>query len=86
MHAYPPRYTLHAHHAHTNMHAKVYTYTHCGRESYLIKFYFDKLNLFNFANKNVGVPNATNSRGTKKIRVPKSTQIVFDVGVVSHNK
>ena len=85
MHAHPPQHT-HAHHAHTHdsMYAKVYTCTHCGRKGHLAKFRYDRLNIFNFASKNIWVRKGTNSRGPKKFWVPRFTPIVFDVGVGSH--
>ena len=55
-HAHTPPHTSHAHHAHTHhnhMYARVFNYTHCGRKGHLAKFYFDRINNINFANKNV---------------------------------
>ena len=66
------------------MYARVYTCTHCGRKGHLAKFYFDRLNHLNFANKNVWVPIFTNPYGPKKIYVPKVTPTLFDIGVGSH--
>ena len=69
IHAHTPRHT-HAHHVHahtTHMYATVYTCTHCDRKGHLAKFYFDRLNSFNFANKNAWVPYATNPHEPKKI-------------------
>ena len=75
----------HAHHAHpTHMYARVYKYIHCGRKGHLAKFYFDRINHLNFANKNVWVSIISNHNGPKKIWVPKSQLLVFDVGVGSH--
>ena len=54
------------------------------RKDLLAKIYFDRLNSLNFANKNVWVLNVTNSRGPKKMWVPKSPPLVFDIGVSSH--
>ena len=78
---------IHAHtlrHAHALGHAHkcahVYSYSHYGRRGHLAKFYFDKLKV---SNSNVWVRNDTNFRGPKKIYVPKSTPIVFDVSVSS---
>ena len=51
---------------------------------WLAKFCFDRLNISNFANKNIWVPYNANPRGTKKIWVPKSPPLMFDVGVGSH--
>ena len=80
LHAHPPRHT-HAHHAHTHdfMYAGVYTCTHCDRMSHLAKFCFDRLNALNFASKNVWVRKGANPHGPKKVWVPKSIPISFDV-------
>ena len=84
MHAHNPWHT-HAHHAHTpHLYVKVYKYIHCGRKGHLVKFYFDRINSTNFANKNVWVPYNANSHEPKKIWVPKFSPLVFDVGVGSH--
>ena len=84
MHVHTPWHT-HAHHAHTpHLYARVYTCTHCGRKGYLAKFYFDRLNFFNFANKNLWVPIVSNPHGPKKLWVPKSPPLVFDVRVGPH--
>ena len=56
VHAHNPRHTYahYAHiHTHSQMHARVYKCTHCGRKGHLAKFYFDKINHVNFTNKNV---------------------------------
>ena len=58
--------------------------THCGRKSHLVKFCFNRINSSNFVNKNVWVSIATNPHGPKKIWVPKSASLVFDIGVGSH--
>ena len=86
IHTHTLQHTPHVHHAHTNhihMFARVYACTHCGHKGHLAKFYYDKINSINFANKNVWVWN-TNVLGPKKIWVSKSTPILFDVGVGSH--
>ena len=85
MHAHHTRHT-HAHHAHAHdsKYTHVYTCTHCGRKGRLAKFYYDRLNISNFANKFVWVRKGVNPHGPKKVWVPKSTPIVFDVGVGSH--
>ena len=57
--------------------------TLCGK-GHLAKFYFDRLNSLNFANKYVWVSNATNPHGPKKIWVPKFPPLIFYVGVGSH--
>ena len=77
-------YFAHHDHIHSHMHARVYKCTHCGRKGYLAKFCYDKVNSINFVNKNVWVPNKTNSLGPKRKWVPKSPPLVFDVGVGSH--
>ena len=58
--------------------------THCGLKGHLAKFYFDRLNISNFANKNVWIPIATNPRGPKKMWVTKFSPLVFYAGVGSH--
>ena len=85
MHAHHTRHT-HAHHAHTHdsMYAHVYTYTHCGRKVHHAKFCYDRLNTSKFANKFVWVRKDANPHGPNRVWVPKSTPIVFDVGVGSH--
>ena len=85
--AHPTRHIPHVHHDHTHSHmyARVYKCTHCGRKGHLAKFYFNKINHLNFTNKEVWVPFNTNPHGPKKkIWVPKSPPLVFDVGVSSH--
>ena len=81
----PSRHT-HAHHAHTHdsMYVNVYTCTHCGPTGQLAKFCYDRINVLNFANKFVWVRKDDNPHGPKKVWVPKSILIVFDVGVGSH--
>ena len=81
-------YIPHGIHMHTvitppHLYSRVYRCTHCGRKGHLAKFYFDRINLLNFANKNVWVPIASNPRGPKTIWVPKSPTLIFDVGVGS---
>ena len=85
IHAHKLRHA-HAHHAHTHdfMYANVHTCTHCGCTCHLVKFYYDKVNPINFANKNVWVSNKTNPLGPKRKWVSKSPPLVFDVGVGSH--
>jgi len=61
----------------------VYTCTHCDRKGYLTKFYFNKVNFINFANKNVWVHKSTNPQGHKKVWVLKGSPVLFDVGVSS---
>ena len=60
MHLHTPWHT-HAYHAHpTHMYVRVYKYTHCGHKGHLAKFCFDRIDLLNFANKNVWVPYVAN--------------------------
>ena len=56
IHAHPSRHT-HAHHAPTHdfMYVNVYTCAHCGCTGHLAKFYYDRINNSNFANKFVWV-------------------------------
>ena len=68
----------------THMYARVYKDTHCSLKCHLAKFCFDRINHLKFSNKNVWVPIITNPNGPKKIWVPKSLPLVFDVGVGSH--
>jgi len=53
-------------------------------QRHLAKFYFDRINLLNFANKNIQVPIASNPRAPKKIWVPKFSPLMFDVGMGPH--
>ena len=53
-------------------------------QGHLVKFYYDKVNTINFANKNVWVPYNANPRGPKRKWVPKFSPFVFDVGAGSH--
>jgi len=69
---------------HDSMYARVYTCTHCGCKGHLAKFYYDKLNAFNFTSQNVWIRRGTNPYGSKKVWVSKFIPISFDVGVVSH--
>jgi len=67
------------------MYARVYKYTHCGRKGHLVKFFFDRINSYKFANKNISASIVSNPyEPKKKIWVPKSSPFVFDVGVGSH--
>ena len=85
LHAHHPRHTHASHvHVHNTMYAHVYTCIHCGRTGHLTRFCYDRLNLLNFANKNVWVPYDANPHGPKRKWVPKSSPLVFDVGVGSH--
>ena len=85
MHAHPSRHT-HASNVHTHdtIYANVYTCTHCERTDHLTKFCYDKLNISNFVSKYVWVGKGANLGGSKKVWVPKSIPISFDVGMGSH--
>ena len=61
----------------------MYKSTHYGRTGHLAKFYFDRINILNFANKHVWVRKGANPGGPKKVWVPKSIPISFDVGMHS---
>ena len=69
---------------HDTMYAHVYTCTHCGRTAYLAKFCYDRIHDSIFANKYVWIRKCVNPHGLKKVWVPKSTPILFVVGVGSH--
>ena len=85
MHAHKSRHTHASHvHTHNTLYAHVYTCTHCGRKGHLAKFYFDKIHDVNLANKFVWVRKGANSHESKRVWVPKTTPILFDVGVGSH--
>ena len=85
MHADKPRNTYASHaHTHDAMYVHMYTCTHCGRKGHLKKFCYDRSSTSNFANKFVRVRKCANPYGPKKIWVPKSAPILFDVGVSSH--
>ena len=45
------------------------------------KICYDRLNVSNCASQNVWVKKGANSRGPKKIWIPRSTPIVFDIGM-----
>ena len=76
---------IHAHHAHTHdLYANVYTCIHCGRTGHLAKFCYDRIYISNFTNKFVWVRKGANPHRPKKVWVPKSIPVVFDVGLVSH--
>ena len=83
LHVHPSRHT-HAHHGHNhNMYAHVYTCTHCGRKRHLARFCYDRLHDENLACNLVWVRKDTNPRGPKRKWVPKTTPLIFDVGVGS---
>ena len=67
------------------MHARVCACTHCSRTGHLIKFCYDRLNVFNFTSKNIWVRRGTNPHEPNRVWVPKATPILFDVGVGSHS-
>ena len=52
-------------------------------KGHLVKFCYDRINDSNLANKFVWVRKGTNPHGPKRVWVPKTTPIVFDVGVGS---
>ena len=58
--------------------------TRCGRKGHLAKFYFDRINDSNFANRFVWVRKGANPHGPNRVWAPKATLILFDVGVGSH--
>ena len=70
-------------HTHNTMYAHVYTYTHCGRKGHLTKFCYDKIHDVNLATKFVWVRKGDNPHGPNRVWVPKTTPIVFDIGVDS---
>ena len=84
MHAHPPRHTHAPHGHHHTLYAHVYTCTHCGRKGHLTKFCYDRIHASNLANKFVWVREGTNPHGPKRVWVPKTTPLVYDVGVGSH--
>ena len=55
---------------------------YCGRKGHLAKFYFDRINT---TNDHIRVQKA-NIIGPKKIWVPKSTNLVIDVGTHQGSK
>ena len=84
LHAHKPRHTHASHvHVHNTMYAHVYTCTQCGRKGHLAKFCYDKIYDVNLATKFVWVRKGANPHGPKRVWVPKTTPIVFDVGVGS---
>ena len=85
MHEHHSRHT-HAHHAHTHdsLYARMYTCTHCCHKDHLAKFYYDRIHALNFASKNIWVRRATNPHGLKKVWVPRTILISFNVGMGSH--
>ena len=50
----------------------------------LAKFCYDRIHDLNFANRFVWVRKGANPHGPNKVWVPKSTPIVFDIGVGSY--
>ena len=69
-------HTPHTHHAF--MYGKIYACTYCGRKGHMAKFYFDRTNASNY---HVWVHSA-NIKGPKKIWVPKSINMLHDVGTL----
>ena len=57
---------------------------YCGRKGHLAKFYYDKVQNVNFANKFVWVRKGANPHGPKIVWIPEATPILFDVGVGCH--
>ena len=66
------------------MYDRVYICTHCSRTGHLAKFCYDRINAINFVSKKVWVRRGVNSKGPKKVWVPKFIPISFDVGVGFH--
>ena len=84
LHAHHTRHTHASHvHVHNTMYAHVYTCTHSGRKGHLAKFCYDRVHDVNLITKFVWVRKGTNPHGPKRVWVPKTTPIVFDVGVGS---
>ena len=84
MHAHKPWQTHASHvHSHDTRYTHVYTCTHCGHKGYVAKFCYDRIYDSNFANRFVWVRKGANPHGLKRVWVPISTPIVFDVGVGS---
>jgi len=84
LHVHPSRHThtSHGHHHHTK-YAHVYTCTHCGRKDQLARSCYDRIHVENLANDFVWGRKGTNPYGPKRKWVPKTTPMVFDVGVGS---
>ena len=78
----PLHHAKHSNHAHTPhthhafMYGKVFLYTYCGRKGHLVKFCYDRIN----ASHNHVWARNTNIQGPKKVWVPKSTNLLNDVG------
>ena len=60
------------------------TLVHIVGKGHLARFCYDRIYDENLANNFVWVREGTNPHGPKKIWVPKTTPLVFDVGVGSH--
>jgi len=69
-------HTPHTHHAF--IYGKIYACTYCAQKGHLAKFCFDKINA---SNNHVWIRNA-NTKGSKKIWVPKSTNMLHDIGTL----
>ena len=54
--------------------------THCGRKDHLAKFCYDRIHDSNLANKFIWVRKGAYLHGPNKVRVPKTTPILFNVG------
>ena len=68
---------------HDTLYVSVYTCTHYGRKDHLVKFCYDRIYNSNFTNKFVWVRKCANPHGRDKVWAPKSTSILFNVGVGS---
>ena len=88
LHTHHARHTTHTKHVHTpySHHAfkygRVYLCTYCGRKGHLAKFCFDRINT---SNDHIWFLNA-NIKGPKKIWVPKSTNLLHDIGAHQGSK
>jgi len=76
--AKPPKHAHTSHTHHAFMYGKVFSCSYCGRKGHLANFCYDRLNA---SRHNIWVRN-TNFQGPKKIWVPKSTNLLNDVGTV----
>jgi len=72
----PPKHAHTSHTHHAFMYGRVFSCSHCGRKGHLANFCYDRLNA---SRHNVWVRN-TNFQGSKKIWVPKSTNLLNDDG------
>ena len=74
----PPKHAhpTHTHTHHAFMYRKVFTCSFCGRKGHVANFCYDRLNS---SRHNIWVRN-TNFQGPKKIWVPKSMNLLNNVG------